>query len=149
MIGISPLPTVIGPGPVGQQGPVGKRLYYFGCNASLVTSPYWFYPYSEFFNNAPTAQELMNVTAGYLANLFIDCDANNADSDTEIRVYLNGTPTSLVVTLPAGSTIVVPDTTHQVPVVSNDYVSVRAARAGGSFGVGPTKCVATFERVAT
>src|SRR5690349_20311411 len=94
-LGISPLPTVIGPGPQGDQGPVGPRLIMFGASAYTATALRYARPFTTDLTVSTTLVELVNNTPGYLANLFFRVNSNTADSDATITVYKNGSATAL------------------------------------------------------
>ncbi len=150
MIGISPLPTVIGLATVmGDQGPGGPRAFYFGCNSGVyTTNPVYYYPFSTDFNVSTSVIEIENNVAGYLKNLFVRTAANACDGDTTFVVYVNGASTLLSVALILGSTAIVSNTSDQVTVAAGDKISVRSTRPG-TYGVGLGKTYATFERTAT
>lgn len=149
-IGISPLPTIISPGDQGDRGPIGPRLIYFGASGNTFTTTRAYYqPYSTDFNISTTIIEIVNNVDGYLANLFFRVNSNAADSDATIAVFKNGVITALQCVLPAGSTSIVSDTTHQITVAPGDRIALSSTRGPGTFGIGFGKCSGTFERVAT
>lgn len=149
-LGISPLPTVIGPGDQGDRGPIGPRLFYFGgITNTFTTTRVYYNPFSTDFNVSTTLIEVVNNVDGYLANLIFRLSSNAADSTSTIAVFVNGSITALQCTLAAGSTTPVFDTTHQVTVVPGDKIALSSVRAAGTFGIGFGRCCGVFERVAT
>ena len=151
MIGLSPAPAEMGPvGAVGDAGPIGSQMIAFGAaSVANVTTRVYYWPYTVGFNSTTTINEIEIKVAGYLANLFFRVDANSADTDTVVTVYVNGAATALTVTVPAGSTATISDTTHHVTVAPGDKVAISTVRAAGTFGLTFGRARAVFERVAT
>ncbi|MBA2687795.1 MAG: hypothetical protein H0U64_06825 [Gemmatimonadaceae bacterium] len=151
MIGVSPLPTVIGLATVtGDQGPAGPRQIYFGCASStFTTTPAYYYPNSTIFTITTLPVPVEVNVAGYLRNLFVRTTTNACDTDTTFVVYLNGSATALSVVLTAGSVAMVFDTTNQITVAAGDKITFRSTRPAGTFGIGLGTTYAMFEAVPT
>lgn len=149
MLGVSRL-TPISPGDVGDPGPIGNRLLYFGAtqNDYIVTRAYY-WPYSTAFGVSTAGPlELVIDRPGVLRNLILHPYVNALDTDTTFNVWLNGATSALTVVLPAGSTSVVSDLSHSVAVVAGDRVGLSSVRAAGTFGL-DLHVRASFERIAS
>lgn len=82
--------------------------------------------------SSETAEKYDINTAGTWKNLFVHVNANARTSTTTVTGRLNGADTALILSITAGATGFVEDTTHSVAIAADDDLNYEIATGTGS-----------------
>ena len=130
-------------GPQGANGTGGATLYTSTGGSTLGANQTRYLGVGvDLLDANETHVQLIITSAATLQNLTVKAITNTRADDTTVTVRVNGAPTAISVTIPAGSTAVFQDLVNSVAVVPGDLVAIELATggSGGNFG-----CTASLE----
>jgi hypothetical protein len=109
---------------------LGMQQYGFDHG---ITHYFWATRYAS--DNETQLRSVMPVN-GKLKNLYMRSGWNDCNGNAVITLYVNGSPTSLTLTIPSTGVATYSDTEHEVEVEAGDTVVMQIAVGGSSGAVG-------------